>query len=408
MTNSWPPFGDEKSSVMRKEAVQFGAGNIGRGFLGQLYFESGYHTTFIDVVSDLVESLNRRREYPLRIVGERSETLRIGHVCAVHASDKDAVAEALAGADLASTAVGASVVGKIAPLVAAGIEKRFDAPNAPPLNIIVCENMMAAGAYLREQVRQHLGARFHRVLDEKVGFVEASIGRMVPIMTEREKAEDPLLICVEPYCELPVDAQGFKGPIPHLQHMLPRSNFQAYVERKLFVHNMSHAAAAYLGYLRGHEYIWQAITDKKIRREVGAALTETCAGLVAKHGLDPAELKAHAEDLLHRYRNRTLADQVARIAKDPIRKLGPKDRLIGAALMCLEQGIEPAHVAFAAAAAIRYDYAADPAAQALQRLYRQRGPAGVFAEVFGIRDDSRLAKLIVKGLARLQEEGWIE
>jgi len=390
-----------------RRAVQFGAGNIGRGFIGQLCSESGYRTTFVDVVDAVVEGLRARGEYPLRIVADESHTLVVDNVTAVHSSDTAAVAQAIAEADLAATAVGVPVLPKVAPVIAAGLAKRFEDPDARPLDFIVCENLIGAGPFLREKVREHLDPRFHEALDEKVGFVEASIGRMVPIMTEKEKAEDPLLVCVEPYCELPVDAEGFKGPIPPLKHMQAKRGFGAYVERKLFVHNASHAATAYLGYLRGHEYTWQAVEDPVVRREVEGLLEETRAGLVAKHGLDAAELKAHGDDLLHRFANKALGDQVARVAKDPVRKLGPNDRLIGAGRMCLEQGIAPERVAFAAAAAIHYDHPDDPAAQAIQRLLREQGYKGVFRDICQIPPDSELAALVLEGADRLSAEGWV-
>ncbi|MCC6489170.1 MAG: mannitol-1-phosphate 5-dehydrogenase [Candidatus Hydrogenedentes bacterium] len=389
------------------KAVQFGAGNIGRGFLGQLFFETGYSTTYIDVVQDLIDQLNARRSYPLRIVDEQTYTLTIGDVAALHASQRDAVARCVAGADIGATAVGVPVLAKVAPLIAAGVELRYQDPNAAPLNIIVCENMIEAGPYLREKVREHLSPAFHRALDERVGFVEASIGRMVPVMTDAVRAEDPLLVCVEAYCDLPVDAQGFKGPAPKLKNMQPRNNFGGYVERKLFIHNAGHATTAYLGYLRGHEYTWQAVEDKTVRKEVEAALAESKAGLVKKHGLDPAGLDEHIQDLLQRFANRGLGDQVARVAKDPIRKLGPRDRLIGASSMCLEQGIEPKNLAFAAAAAIRYDHAEDQAAQSVQALYRERGLEGVLTEICQVNRGAHLATLIQAGIQRLQREGWV-
>jgi mannitol-1-phosphate 5-dehydrogenase len=393
---------------LSKKAVQFGGGNIGRGFLGQLYFQSGYETAFVDVVEDLVTGLNARHEYPLRIVDKETYTLTIGGASAIHAMDTESVAQALAEADLASTAVGVPVLSKVSPTIAAGVAKRFENPDAPPLNFIVCENMIGAGPFLREEVRKHLDPKYHAALDEKVGFVEASIGRMVPIMTDKEKGEDPLLVCVEEFCQLPVDAEGFKGPLPELKNLEAKADFGAYVERKLFVHNASHASAAYLGYLRGHEYIWQAITDADIRTAVNDVLSNTIAGLVAKWGLDEGELRTHGEDLLRRYENRALGDQVRRIAADPIRKLGPKDRLIGAGLMCLEQGIEPTHVAFAAAAAIRYDHPDDPAAQTVQRVLGERGIPGVLDEFSHIDADSPLVRLILKGTERLHAEGWVQ
>jgi len=387
------------------KAVQFGAGNIGRGFLGQLYFETGYETTFVDVIPEVVAGLQTRHEYPLRIVEDAgSRTLTIGNVDAVDASDVDAVAAAVAEADLCATAVGVNVLPRVAPGLAAGIAKRFEQPPPRPLNVIVCENMIDAGPFLREEVRRRLDPAHHAALGELVGFVEASIGRMVPVM---EKAEDPLLVCVEAYCELPVDAQGFRGPVPPLANMQPKDHFKGYVERKLFVHNAGHAAAAYLGYLRGHEYIWQAMADATVRSEVDAAMAETCAGLVRKHGFTPEELDAHRADLARRFQNRALGDQVARVAKDPVRKLGPKDRLTGAGLMCLGQDVEPAHVAFAAAAAVRYDHADDAAARRLEAIRRQDGLDGVLRQVCQIPEDSRLAQLIRQGAQRLHDEGWV-
>ena len=390
-----------------KKAVQFGAGNIGRGFLGQLFFESGYETTFVDVVGPLVAGLNERHNYPLRILDERSYTMTIENVRAIHARDQEAVAEALAEADLAATAVGVSVLPKIAHPIAAGIERRFSASGAAPLDIVVCENLLEAGPYLREQVRSHLSPAFHAALDEKVGFVEASIGRMVPVMTDAQKREDALLVCVEEYCHLPVDKTGFKGPIPELKNLQPRDNFGGYVERKLFVHNAGHAVTAYLGYFKGHEYIWQAIENPIVRAEVDAALAESCEGLVKKRGMDEQALRGHKDDLLRRFANRLLGDQVERVARDPIRKLGPRDRLIGAASMCLEQGVTPTHLAFAAAAAIRYDHPTDPAAQSIQERLKREGLSGVMREVCGIDPDSTLARLIEEGNRRLLAQGWV-
>ncbi len=392
---------------MAKKAVQFGAGNIGRGFLGQLFYESGYATTFIDVVQEVIDGLNARGEYPLRIVGDTVEEEVIKNVSAVHATDQDAVAQAIAEADFGATAVGVTVLPRIAPALAAGLARRFELSNAP-LNFVICENMIGAGPFLREEVRKYLPDEHHDALDAKVGFVEASIGRMVPVMTDELKTEDPLLVCVEPYCELPVDRAGFKGPIPELAHMKVLDNFEAYVERKLFVHNMSHATGAYLGYLRGHEYIWQAVQDPVIRKKIEAALDETCRGLAKRHGMDLDELRAHGSDLLHRYENKALGDQVARIAKDPIRKLGPNDRLVGSGLMCLEQGIEPVNVAFATAAAFHFDHSDDEAAQQVQEIRANHGLEGVFREVCGIEPGSPLAQLIVREEKQLRQEGWLD
>ncbi|MBI3118193.1 MAG: mannitol-1-phosphate 5-dehydrogenase [Candidatus Hydrogenedentes bacterium] len=376
-------------------AVHFGAGNIGRGFLGQLYWESGWETTFVDVAEAVVHGLQARGQYPLWLVEEGTiERLIIEHVTALDARDTEAVVAAVATADLVSTAVGAAVLPRIAPALARGFARRVE-QSGGPLDVIVCENLLNAGSHLREEVRKHLPEALHGRLDAAMGFVEASVGRMVPVMTDAQRREDPLLVCVESYCELPVDADAFRGPIPDIQHLKPMRNFVAYVERKLFVHNMSHAATAYLGHERGHENIWQAIRDDAVRNEVEGALAESCEALARKHGLDRPALREHAADLVRRYHNRALGDQVARVARDPLRKLGPRDRLIGAARMCLEQDVAPAHMVRVILAALRYTDDADPSASEFQRLLRDHGLPHVLQSVCGLHPGEPLFALLV-------------
>jgi len=382
-----------------ERAVHFGAGNIGRGFIGQLYWESGFDTTFVDVNEAVVGLLRERNRYPLHLVSEVTEKLVIDRVTAIHGADLEAIADVLAEAVIASTAVGSAILPRIAPAIARGIEKRFANPDAAPLNVIICENVLNGDQILREAVRAQLAPEWHATLDAKVGFVEASIGRMVPRMTEAQHAEDPLLVCVEPYCELPLAAEGFVGAMPAIAHAKPYTNFGAYVERKLFVHNMSHAAAAYLGYLQGHTYIYEAIADPKVRPVVEAAQEESCLGLSRKHGMDKSALDAFAADLIHRYQNKALADQVARVGGDPIRKLGPQDRLIASARMCLEQGVKPeAHVQVIVAA-LQFDEATDGAAVTIQALRREKGIGAVLDEICQLGKDEPLRGLIEAAMA---------
>ena len=383
---------------MNGQAVHFGAGNIGRGFVGQLYWESGFRTTFIDVNESVVGLLQSRGSYPIHLVSDTTEVIPVDNVTAIHGGDIEAVSDALAVATIASTAVGSQILPRIAPAIAKGIEKRFANPDAAPLNIIICENLLRGDAVLREAVRSHLAPEWHETLDAKVGFVEASIGRMVPRMTEAQLAEDPLLVCVEPYCELPLAGDSFKGEMPPIKHAKPYSNFGAYVERKIFVHNMSHAATAYLGYLQGHTYIYEAIQDPKVRPVVEAALEESCLGLSRKHGLDKGALDAFATDLIHRYQNKALADQVARVGGDLRRKLGPNDRLIATANMCLEQDVTPTALVEVIGAALRFDAPDDVTAPEVMSLLASSGVAAVLEQVCELKAGCVLRDLIEASL----------
>lgn len=372
-------------------AVHFGAGNIGRGFLGQLYSESGYSTVFIEALPTVVDALNRHGRYKIHIAEDMPGEVSVQRVSAILASDIDAVAAAIASADIASTAVGVNVLPKIAECLAQGLALRFEKGRGP-LDVIVCENLLNAGPFLRELVRSHLPAKWHSALDTQVGFVEASIGRMVPMVPPEMRERDPLWIAVEAYSELPVDGHAFRGPIPPIRHLKPIAPFGAYVERKLFIHNLGHAVAAYFGYLADYEFVWQAMDDPAIAPMVEAAMTTSALALSRRHGLDIGELSLHVEDLLRRFRNRALGDQILRVAADPVRKLGANDRFMGAIRMCLENGVDPLPIAKGAAAALKFDAPSDVSAPRLQELIRDKGARDVLLDFTG---DGRVAQAVL-------------
>jgi mannitol-1-phosphate 5-dehydrogenase len=217
---------------------------------------------------------------------------------------------------------------------------------------------------------------------------------MVPPPTLELLAEDPLLILAEPYDSLPIDASAWRGKIPPLYGVAPKENFAAYVARKLFTHNGGHALLAYEGHLKGHGYIWECAEDPELVAELTGCWEETGAALVAAYGLDAQEQRAHEADLLRRFRNKALGDTVARVARDPARKLRRDDRLVGAALLCLENGITPVHAARAIAAALRYDAPDDPTAAQVQKSIADGGVRGALSALSGVPTDSPLADLV--------------
>lgn len=382
------------------KAVQFGAGNIGRGFAGQLFSESGFEVVFVDVVPDLVRLLNERRSYPIRMACDEPWTVTISNVRAVDGRDVPAVADEILSADLMCTAVGVNVLPRIAPTIAAGIRVRADAGVEKPVNIIICENLQNMGPFLKGEVRKALPEEHHQYLEEKVGFVESVVGRMVPVMTEEQKREDPLLVVVEPYKHLPISRAAIKGEWFDIAGIEPAENFQSFVDRKLYAHNAGHAVAAYLGYLKGYQFIYEAMGDPEVSSSVRGAMAETGEALVKKHSLDPAEHQAHIDDLLSRFANAALGDQVSRVGGDPLRKLGPDDRLVGGAKLCLEYGVYPAHLCKAIAAALRFNPPGDPTAPKVQELVRELGPAGALREISGLAEDSEITREVVKQTAR--------
>ena len=385
----------------------FGAGNVGRGFIGQLFSESGYEVAFVDVDDVLLEALASRHQYTIQLVdNETSQAVVVAPVSALHsARQAGEVASTLASSRLAATAVGARILPYIAPLVAEGIRLRAEAGNEEALNIIICENLKDAAAAFRQMVEGHLTEDLRGYARAHVGFVDTVIGRMVPPPTPEMRALDPSLILVEPYKELPVDRHGFVGEIPAVVGMQPCENFPVYTARKLYIHNCGHAILAYLGYLRGYEYGYQALPDAWIRPILEEGLREARRGIVAEYGVEDGWLKAHADNLLQRFANRALGDTIFRLGRDPLRKLAPKDRLVGAARLAEKAGVSPKALSWGIAAGFCFDPRDDPMAAALQERIGVEGFDAVLASVSGIQSSEPLGELVKARYLSIKEKG---
>ncbi len=345
---------------MSKKAVMYGGGNIGRGFIGMLFSQSGYRVSFVDVAPAVVSALQERECYPVRILSQAGcQDVNVTNVTAINGNDAEAVAQAIAEADVMATAVGVNILKFIIGNLVAGIRRRKEIGGGP-LNIIICENLMDANKILEAMLKEHLTQEEIIWFDENIGLVEASIGRMVPVQTEAMKDGEPMRVCVEGYGFLPVDKDAFKGPVPDIKNMVPFSPFDFYIKRKLYVHNMGHATCAYLGDLHGLSYIYQAIDRDDIYVVVENAMQESAQALSTRYKVPLPELNAHIQDLLERFRNEPLMDTCQRVGGDPARKLSPADRLIGSASLALEEGICPAYIAVGIAAGLwRYIREAD-------------------------------------------------
>ena len=334
------------------KAVMYGAGNIGRGFIGMLFSASGYEVTFIDVAEKLIDALNREKTYPVRIVSnEGFEDIDVERICAVNGNNTEAAAQAIAEADIMAPAVGVNILKYIVPNLAAGIRRRIQAGGSP-LNIIICENLIDADKLLAKLIRAELSEPEQDWFDKNIGLVEASIGRMVPVQTEEMKAGNPLRICAEKYDFLPVDKAAFKGEITDIKNMVPYEPFDFYIKRKLYVHNMGHAICAYLGLYTHKDYIYEAIDDINIQSIVQNAMLESAMALTHKYRMPTEDLVKHFQNLLYRFTNKALKDTCKRVGADPRRKLSPTDRLIGASQLCLEGNISPVFISIGTAAAI--------------------------------------------------------
>ncbi len=324
-----------------KKLLLFGAGKIGRSFIGQLFSAGGFEVVFVDVYKPVIDELNRRREYKVVIKSESDSVIPVKNVRGIFAGDETSVIREICEADIVATAVGLNGLTGVFPLLAKGLETRHQKCPDKSLDIIMAENLRNAAIYFETELKKLLPASypFHQL----VGLVETSIGKMVPIMAKKDMEEDPLQVFAEPYNTLVLDKKAFKNPIPEIAGLAPKENIKAWVDRKLFIHNLGHAAAAYLGFQHnpGFVFLWEALEVPEIFNEVKATMQQTANALLKKypHDFTSESLDGHINDLLSRFQNRALGDTVFRVGCDLPRKLGPNDRVVGAIRLAQEMNV---------------------------------------------------------------------
>lgn len=355
-----------------KKFVMYGAGNIGRGFIGQLFSNAGYRVGFVDINKEVIGRLNEDGRYPVHVVTTDANIEQyVENVYGIDGTDSELVSDEIASCDMMATAIGVNVLKFIAKPIAMGIRKRAE-QGAAPLNIIICENLIGADAFLKGLVKNEIPDLADYV-DENVGFVEASIGRMVPVMTEEKRQGNPLRVYVEPYNILPVDKDAFKGEIPDVENLYPFAPFNLFIQRKLFMHNMSHALCSYLGNLRGYSYVYETVGDYDIRYVAYKALSEMAIAVSKENGTEVQPLIEHAQNLLYRFGNTALGDTVARVGKDTIRKLGDNDRLVGALKLSIKHGIPCYSICIGVAAALLFAPEGDERSQEVKAFAAENG-----------------------------------
>lgn len=327
--------------------LMVGAGNIGRGFIAPLFSAAGWRVRFADVDAARIAALNRRGSYRVLEVSPAGDRVcLVAPVEGVDAADTHAMAAAWADCDCAAVAVGIANLPRLAPALAAGLRRR----GARPLDLLVCENGADPAGVLRAALAAQGAA------DAPLGLVRTAIGRMIPA----SRLPDPLDLAAEPWCHLPVERAAFRGAVPEIPHLEAVDDIAAVLAAKLYLHNGTHAALAYAGAVRGHATIDACMRDAGLVAAVRAAGSEVALALARRFGLDCLPMaQAMLSDLLERYRNHRLADPVARVGRDPWRKLARDDRLLGGLSLCLAQGVEPRALAALTRDGLRWHAASD-------------------------------------------------
>lgn len=380
-------------------AVHFGAGNIGRGFIGLLLSQSGYDVFFVTRNPHKIAQLRHHRHYRVNLAKEGAQPITVRNVNAASIEDFDEVARVLTMADLVTTAVGVPALKSIAKSIARGIIRRLRL-NPQPLNIIACENAIGASSQLKKWVYSHLPEETQALADRYIAFPNTVVDRIVPLQTH----QDILAVTVEPFAEWIIDGSAVIGDKPKIQGVTYVDRLTPYVERKLYTLNTGHCAAAYYGYLEGYQTIHEVLQDASLRNQIEAVLTETGDLLIQKHHLDKELHRIYIQKTLDRFANVRLNDAVVRVGRSPLRKLSPKDRLVNPTLQAYAMGLEVSHLVSVIAAALMFDVSTDKEAVRLQSRIRDQGLEQVVVEVTGIDASHPLYAKVVEAYQQLDSK----
>ncbi len=374
---------------MAKKAVLIGAGQIGRGFIGQVLCEAGYALTFVDASQALVDDINRYRQYKVIVMGAGEQEYVIDNISACLPDTEQAVA-ALCEASLVTTAVGPTALAKTATTIAAGIVRRMERGSTEPMTVIACENMEFGSSQLFESVKEHLSAEQLDYCAQYVGFPDAEVSRMVMPIED----ENPLTVKVEQYKEWVVDSAKVKGDLSGIRGIELSDNPTAFIKRKMFTLT-GHAMLGYLGYRKGLRYIYEAAYDDEIFHTVFQALTECGKGWCGEYNMPAENFDEYICIMMRRFADTRMVDPCVRPCRQPMRKLSQGERFIEPALTALKHGIEPAGIVAGIRAVLDYDYAEDEQAVELQRRIAADGLPAVLEQVCGLQPGERLTQMIL-------------
>ncbi|MCY3035494.1 mannitol-1-phosphate 5-dehydrogenase [Aerococcus sp. Group 2] len=365
------------------KAVHFGAGNIGRGFIGEVLVANGFTVDFVDVNETIVDALNERGSYQIGYAAPGEEKIDISGVKAINnGKNPEAVVQAIQEANIITTAIGPNILPYIAELIAQGLQARRQAGVSEPIDVIACENMIGGTDFLHQEVDKYLTDQDQDYIDRYVGFPNAAVDRIVP----EQHHEDVLFVSVEPFKEWVVDQTYSKAKNIRLDGVLYVDDLEPYIERKLFSVNTGHASVAYSGAAKGYQTIGQALEDGTILERLKAVLKETSSLLIAKWNFKEADMAAYREKIVERFQNPMIVDQVNRVGRTPIRKLGYNERFIRPIRELKERGLDYSTLLTVVGLAFNFDNPQDDQSVALQEKLQKQSLEEVIQDVTGLDD----------------------
>lgn len=392
-------------------AVIFGGGKIARGFVAQLLHQSRFHITFVELNEKLVESLNQNQKYYVNVMGNAGESQWITDFQCVSLTDIPAIAKALRTADIAFTSVGGKNLDSLAKTIAEAFGQIAGELEGRTFTIVTCENWKEPGKQLQVGIERELkDEKLQGLFEKHVGVSEAVILRSGVEATPDVLKIDANAVSVTDYWELPIDKSRMKGELVSFKGVNYKDNFAGFLQQKLYTFNTTNATIAYVGRLRGLELLSDAANDPEIVKLVERVHAEINPAIAAEMGLALEEQETFSRKAIKKYQDKSVTDFTERHARDPIRKIGPNDRIVGTMRLVEKHGVAYDALAVTLAAALFYPVTnpEDPTAVQLQKMRTEQGIDVVLKEVCKISPEEKMGKTVKKAVEFLKEKGWLD
>jgi len=368
---------------------------VAGGFVAPLLRDAGWEVILVSRSRRVVEAINEGDGLCVRMGTYTLKDRWVGKVSAVSLWDPG-LSNLAARANLLATAVGASALPSVGRTLAPLLRARLAASEAP-VNVITFENHRRAPEVLAASLIEE-DPFLARMIRLSVGIGGAAVWRTIShrritsqgVRFDADGADE----CYADAFALTPGAPPLDGSVPGIE--LVRAFDDRMVE-KLWIFNAGHAAAAYLGWQRGCRTVREAMERPTVRAAVAGVVTEAQQAFEAYLSIRPGSVSIPARSMnriLHSYADPRLVDPIARVAREPRRKLAADDRLIGPSIASLAAGLRPLALTDAIAAALRYAEPTDPQATVLQREIELLGPEEVLARLGGLDPQDELVRLV--------------
>ncbi len=327
-----------------KQAMIFGAGKVGRGFLAQLLIRSGWKVVISDTHSPTVRELKKAGHWTIfNLQTEEENMITVEEILL----NENVTEKVLRESSLIMTSMGANHLEKWAHDIREILCKRLE---LGCIDLILAENHPRPAEAVRLALLENANEYQKILIQKNLGISQAQVLRSC---IEPNSSQKSTTVQIQNHWTLPMDGDALLTK-PDVLGFKPLPNFEKELTRKLFTYNCVNAMVCYIGYLKGYEWLSDAANDVNISELALKAGMESSAALVSAYNFDKNEQENWCNQALKKYQDISITDPIERNARDPVRKLGHYERLLGPIHLCMKEGLPFDNLLIGVAAALRY------------------------------------------------------